>query len=150
MKRLFFIFISIISLLPTFSQTEARTPPFAVYKPIGQVRGNYNKRMQPIITPKTYYVPSRPKSNFIRTTGYYMDSNKKGWYKVSIKINPITENVQTGEQIYLRAVADKIGRGWSECNTIASEVSMYDEETIRENFNWKVYHPLYGQIYFSW
>lgn len=97
--------------------------PFTVYEP---VYTNPQPRVQ------------RPKPQFVTLKGYY----KKGdeW-----KVAPIRVMVQ-GEEIKLASV--KSGNNWVTCNARVSEVSGFDPEIVRDNFNYKASYYMFGTIYF--
>ena len=70
--------------------------------------------------------------------GYYKDA--KGWHKTPIKVS-----VQEDE---IKLVSVKVGNNWAPCNSRVSEVSEFDPEEIKENFNYKGYLSFLGSIYF--
>lgn len=99
--------------------------PFTIYEPL---YGNPYQRQQ----------QARPKMQEVTLRGYY----KKGrsWYSMPIRVGVI------GEVVKLLSVKTK--QGWSNCGNKASEVSAWDSEEIRDNFNYKAFSSLYGTVYF--
>ena len=51
-----------------------------------------------------------------------------------------------GEEVRLLSVNTQ--QGWSNCGSTASEIGRFDAEEIRDNFNYKAYSSLYGNVYF--
>lgn len=97
--------------------------PFTVFEPV------YD-RPQPRV--------QQPKPQFVTLKGYY----KKGeeW-----KVTPIRVMVQ-GDEIKLASV--KSGHNWVTCNARVCEVSGFDPEIVRDNFNYKASYYMFGTIYF--
>lgn len=101
-------------------------PNRSYQKPYG---GNPSQRIQQ---------PEEPKMQQVTLRGYY--KNGKNWYSTPIRVGVI------GEEI--RLLSAKTEHGWMNCGSKVSEVSGYDEEIIKDNFNYKVYTTLFGTVYF--
>ena len=100
--------------------------PFGVYEPI------YDSSLQQRVRPK-------PKMREYTTTGYYKNGNR--WYSTPIRVGIVEDQV--------RLQSFKYSGSWSYVGNIANQVSIYDSEEIRDNFNYKAYSQIFGgMIYF--
>lgn len=140
MKKMFIAFIALLSSLSASAQFMTYEPlygggssqsyssgnqgPFLIYEPL-----NYGtpRRVQPREQTKTYAV-----------TGYYQDRNQ--WKTVPCKL------IIAGDDV--KAVTYKTQHGWFNATGKFSEVSAFDPELVRDNFNYKVWTSTYGTIYF--
>lgn len=110
----------------TYTPSPGYGTPFVIYEP---KYGNSSQKRQQMTKPKMQEMTLR---------GYY----KKGenWYSMPIRVGVV------GEVVNLLSV--KTQHGWSNCGNKASEVSSWDAEEIRDNFNYKAFSSFYGTVYF--
>lgn len=110
----------------TYTPSPGYGTPFTIYEPA--YSSSYQERRQ----------QAKPKMQEVTLKGYYKKG--KDWYYVPIRVGVIGEEV--------RLLSTKTQYGWSSCGNKASEVSAWDAEEIRDNFNYKAYSTLYGIVYF--
>lgn len=137
MKKFLFFVIAIMTSLTSSAQ-------FTVYQNVdvpsrSSTQSNYNPYRSYETNPYGNYSRStQPKEKQYNLTGYY--KNTEGWHKTPIKVTV------RGEEIKLVSV--KVGKNWAPCNSRVNEVSEFDPEEIKENFNYKGYLSFLGSIYF--
>ena len=110
-------------IVPSTPSTSRNTySPFTVYEPVDP------------------YLPQRkaPKEKVVTTKGYYQKSNE--WYVAPIRV------VVSEDDVKLASI--KVQNRWSSCNSAVLEVSAFDTETVRDNFNYKAFTTIVGYIYF--
>lgn len=153
MKRLFFSLICMLSFMNLFAQLdiwsdyEPTTPSRSTTNSYSDILSDYepatslfgNKNNENTRSQKT-------QENIVRTNGYYLNNGR--FVRVTIKVN-VTSEVGR-EQLYLRGIYNNVSGVWSDCNSRASRVTNMDSQTIRENFNWKVYQMSFGTIYLAY
>ena len=139
MKKIIFASMMLIGTMSANAQ-------FSVYQPAEVPRTTYTPSPG-YGTPFIIYEPAysspyqqqaKPKMQEVTLKGYYKKGND--WYSTPIRVGVIGEEV--------RLLSTKTQYGWSNCGNKASEVSAWDSEEIRDNFNYKAYSSLYGTIYF--
>ena len=141
MKKLLFICCMIVVSLTASAQ-------FMVYQPVEVPQTSYTPS-QGYGTPFSVYEPIygipyqqqqqvRPRMQEVTLRGYY--KNDGDWYYMPISVGVIGEEV--------RLLSIKTQYGWSNCGSIVSEVSAFDSEEIKDNFNYKAFTSIYGTVYF--
>lgn len=140
MKKLFIALIALLSSLSASAQ-------FMTYEPLygGGSSRSYSSGSQGsflIYEPQIYDAPRRvqprEQTKTYAVTGYYQDRNQ--WKTVPCKL------VIAGDDV--KAVTYKTQHGWFNATGKFSEVSAFDPEEVRDNFNYKVWTSTYGTIYF--
>ena len=129
--------VAMICSLSAFAQ-------FTVYEPVivpstpSTSRSTYSP--SPICEPVYPNMPRRqaPKEKVLTMKGYYQKSNE--WYVAPIKVVVSEDNV--------KLASIKVQNRWDTCNAAVYEVSAFDTETVRDNFNFKAFTTIVGYIYF--
>ncbi len=119
----FRVFESVTAPSTSMSTSQGSYSPFVVFEP--SVR-----------TPQPRV--QAPKPQYVTLRGYYKKNEE--WYTVPIRV------MVQGDVIKLASV--KPGTYWVTCNTNVAEVSRFDPEVVRDNFNFKAYFYTLGSIYF--
>ena len=110
-------------IVPSTPSTSRSTySPFTIYEP---VYPNMPRRQA-------------PKEKVLTMKGYYQKSNE--WYVAPIKVVVSEDNV--------KLASIKVQNRWDTCNAAVYEVSAFDTETVRDNFNFKAFTTIVGYIYF--
>lgn len=153
MKRMLFSFICMLSFTNSFAQLdiwadyEPTTPSRSTTNSYSDILSDYEPATSMFGDKNNRNTRSqKTQENIVRTNGYYLNNGR--FVRVTIKVN-VTSEVGR-EQLYLRGIYNNASGGWSDCNSRASRVTHMDSKTIRENFNWKVYHMTLGTIYLAY
>ena len=129
--------VDMICSLSAFAQ-------FTVYEPV--IVPSTPSTSRSTYSPFTNYEPvypnmprrQAPKEKVLTMKGYYQKSNE--WYVAPIKVVVSEDNV--------KLASIKVQNRWDTCNAAVYEVSAFDTETVRDNFNFKAFTTIVGYIYF--
>lgn len=129
--------VAMICSLSAFAQ-------FTVYEPV--IVPSTPSTSRSTYSPFTIYEPvypnmprrQAPKEKVLTMKGYYQKSNE--WYVAPIKVVVSEDNV--------KLASIKVQNRWDTCNAAVYEVSAFDTETVRDNFNFKAFTTIVGYIYF--
>lgn len=154
MKKI--ISILVFATLPVVAYSQV---PLVEYKPVIIPRNNSNSitiQNVPSYSNPGYSNRQSNSSNYQVVGAYFFDTNSKSFKRTKIKIN-LGESYFGETEIYVRGILDRSfhRENWKDCNNRAIKVSsLFDNEIILDNFEWKVENVTIGgylsTVYFNY